>query len=213
MGRAQSPSYRLAKRTLDRLGAGLGLLVLAPVLVAVAALVRLWLGRPILFRQERTGRAGATFTLVKFRSMSDARDAAGQLLPDAQRLPRFGRFLRASSLDELPTLWNVLRGEMSLVGPRPLLPRYLPRYSRTQARRHEVRPGITGWAQIHGRNALSWEEKFELDVWYVDHASFALDLRILLGTAGQVLRAVGVRHGAEATMPEFQGSPAGEPQP
>ncbi|HEX4952582.1 MAG TPA: sugar transferase [Thermoanaerobaculia bacterium] len=195
-----------AKRAFDLVGSALGLILLAPLLLVLAVTVAMVLGRPVLFRQQRAGLGGTVFTLVKLRSMSDERDATGALLPDAHRLGRFGRFLRASSLDELPTLWNVLKGEMSLVGPRPLLLRYLPRYSPEQARRHEVKPGITGWAQVNGRNALTWEQKFELDVWYVDHRSLRLDLAILAATIGQVFRAQGIRHGEEATSPEFLGS-------
>ncbi len=161
-------------------------------------------GRPVLFRQPRAGLKGRPFSILKFASMRDTRGPDGALLPDAQRLTRVGRFLRWTSLDELPELLNVLRGDMSLVGPRPLLLAYLPRYSPAQARRHEVRPGITGWAQVNGRNAVSWEEKFTLDVWYVDHVSFGLDLRILARTAWAVLRAQGVRAEGHATMPEFK---------
>ena len=155
------------KRLMDILGAMAGLLLLAPVIVLLSLLVRIKLGSPVLFRQTRPGRAGQAFQMAKFRTMTDARDANGELLPDAERLTGFGQFLRSSSLDELPELWNVLKGDMSLVGPRPLLMEYLPLYTERQARRHEVRPGITGWAQVNGRNALSWEEKFELDVWYM----------------------------------------------
>jgi len=187
------------------------LLLTAPLwltaLGAVAVSVRLNLGRPVLFRQPRPGRHGRVFELVKFRTMTDARDPHGTLLPDAQRLTRFGRWLRSTSLDELPEVLNVLRGEMSLVGPRPLLVQYLDRYSPEQARRHEVLPGLTGWVQVKGRNALSWEEKFRLDVWYVDHHSLWLDLRILVLTVWQVLRRHGVSAPGDATMPEFMGSP------
>ena len=164
-------------------------------------------GWPVLFTQTRPGLNGRLFRMFKFRSMSNRRDARGELLPDAERLTSFGRFLRASSLDELPELWNVLRGEMSLVGPRPLLMEYLDRYTPLQARRHEVRPGITGWAQVNGRNAISWEQKFELDVWYVDHRSFWLDVRILWLTALKVLRRDGISAAGDATMPKFMGSP------
>lgn len=195
------------KRALDVAGAGVGLAVAAPVMLGVAAAVRKNLGRPVLFRQARAGKDGAIFTLWKFRSMRDATDARGQPRPDAERLTGFGRWLRASSLDELPQLINVLRGDMSLVGPRPLLPQYLPRYTPAQARRHEVAPGITGWAQIQGRNALTWEEKFALDVWYVDHWSLWLDLKILWATVAKVAARSGVSAAGEATMPEFMGSP------
>ena len=187
------------------------LLLTAPLwltaLGAVAVFVRLNLGRPVLFRQPRPGRHGRVFELIKFRTMTDARDPDGKLLPDAQRLTRFGRWLRSTSLDELPEVLNVLKGEMSLVGPRPLLVQYLGRYTAHQARRHEVPPGLTGWVQVKGRNALSWEEKFRLDVWYVDHHSLWLDLRILVLTVWQVLRRHGVSAAGEATMPEFMGSP------
>jgi lipopolysaccharide/colanic/teichoic acid biosynthesis glycosyltransferase len=177
-----------------------------PALAVIAALVRLDLGAPVLFRQMRPGLNGRPFPLIKFRTMTDARDASGQLLPDEQRLTPLGRALRRLSLDELPELLNVLRGEMSLVGPRPLLARYLDRYTPAQARRHEVRPGITGWAQVHGRNALTWEEKFALDVWYVDHVSLWLDLSILWRTLLVVLRREGISAPDHSTMPEFTGS-------
>lgn len=196
----------MLKRAFDLVVALMALLLLAPVIAGVALLVRLRLGRPVLFSQARPGRDGQPFRLYKFRSMNSACDAQGVLLPDAQRLTRFGLWLRASSLDELPGLWSVLRGDMSLVGPRPLLMQYLPRYSPRQARRHEVRPGITGWAQVNGRNAISWEEKFELDVWYVEHQSFGLDLKILWLTAARVLARKDVSAAGHATMPEFMGS-------
>lgn len=177
----------------------------APVLLVLAALVRWKLGSPVLFRQTRPGLNGHPFEMVKFRSMTDERDSEGRLLPDADRLTRFGQFLRASSLDELPELWNVVKGEMSLVGPRPLLMEYLPLYSAQQRRRHEVRPGVTGWAQVNGRNTLSWREKFEADVWYVDNRSLALDLRIIARTACGVFRREGISAAGEATMPRFTG--------
>jgi lipopolysaccharide/colanic/teichoic acid biosynthesis glycosyltransferase len=180
-------------------------LLIAP-LVIVTVTVRLKLGHPIVFCQERPGLHGKPFTLFKFRTMTDVRNAAGQLLPDADRLTSFGRFLRSTSLDELPELWNVLRGDMSLVGPRPLLMQYLGRYTPEQGRRHEVRPGLTGWAQVHGRNAISWEEKFALDVWYVDHVTLRLDLQILWLTILCVLRRNGIQHPGAATMSEFLGS-------
>jgi sugar transferase EpsL len=195
-----------AKRALDLALAAAGLIAFGPLLAAVALLVRLNLGSPVLFRQRRPGRHGVPFTLVKFRTMTDARDQQGQLRPDEDRLTRCGRMLRATSLDELPQLWNVLRGEMSLVGPRPLLLQYVERYSPRQARRLEVRPGITGWAQIHGRNALNWDERFELDVWYVEHRSVWLDLRILVLTAWKAVCREGINAAGHATMPEFQGS-------
>lgn len=191
---------------MDILGASVGLVVTLPISLATAAAVRLALGAPVLFRQERPGRYGRPFVLLKFRTMTSRRAADGSELPDAQRLTRLGRFLRASSIDELPELLNVLRGEMSLVGPRPLLMEYLPRYSDEQRRRHDVMPGVTGWAQINGRNALTWDEKFALDCWYVDHWSNELDLLILARTAIQVLRRSGIGHAGEPTMPNFMGN-------
>ena len=196
----------LIKRLLDIFVAMLGLVLFSPVLLVLGLLVRWKLGSPVLFAQIRPGLAGQPFRMVKFRSMTDARQADGTLRPDDERLPPFGRWLRASSLDELPELWNVLRGDMSLVGPRPLLMEYLPLYSARQARRHEVRPGITGWAQINGRNAISWEEKFELDIWYVDNRSLWLDARIFFATFASIASRRGVSHGSEATMPRFSGS-------
>lgn len=187
-----------------------GLLLVFPILLVVAALVRVKLGSPIFFRQERPGRGATPFQVVKFRTMLNSTAPDGRLLPDAERLTPFGRFLRAASLDELPQLWNVLSGDLSLVGPRPLLMQYLPRYSPEQARRHDVLPGITGWAQVNGRNAISWEQKFALDVWYVDHWTFWLDLKILVMTAAKVLHRSGISREGHATMPEFMGSaPAG----
>ena len=197
---------RLAKPALDRSLAAAGLVVLAPVLGGIALAVRTRLGRPVLFRQTRPGLHGRPFEMVKFRTMTDARGPGGALLPDADRLPPFGRWLRSTSLDELPELWNVLRGEMSLVGPRPLLTRYLDRYTPEQARRHEVRPGITGLAQTSGRNALSWPDRFALDVRYVDTLSLGLDLRILARTVRQVVRRDGVAAEGHATAPEFWGA-------
>ncbi|SEI46555.1 Sugar transferase involved in LPS biosynthesis (colanic, teichoic acid) [Azotobacter beijerinckii] len=196
----------MLKRLIDLLAAALGLLLLAPLLLALAWLVRRRIGAPVLFRQLRPGLHGRPFALLKFRSMREALDERGRPLPDAERLTPFGRFLRATSLDELPELWNVLRGDMSLVGPRPLLIEYLPLYTPEQARRHAVRPGITGWAQVNGRNALSWEEKFRLDVWYVDHRSLRLDLHILLLTLKRVLAREGINAEGEATMARFTGS-------
>jgi lipopolysaccharide/colanic/teichoic acid biosynthesis glycosyltransferase len=184
-----------------------GAILISPIILIIALLVRVKLGAPVLFRQVRPGLGGKLFTLYKFRSMRDAMDANGQPLPDSERLTRFGRFLRATSLDELPELWNVLRGEMSLVGPRPLLVEYLPLYSPEQARRHEVRPGITGWAQINGRNAISWQDKFALDVWYVDHWSLWLDIRILALTLLKAIRREGISAPGEATAPLFTGNP------
>jgi lipopolysaccharide/colanic/teichoic acid biosynthesis glycosyltransferase len=199
------------KRLFDLSVALAALVLLAPVLVVVALLVRINLGSPVLFSQPRPGRGGRIFTLWKFRSMIAPRDAAGNRRTDAERLSRFGRWLRSSSLDELPELWNIVRGEMSLVGPRPLLVEYLPLYSAEQARRHEVRPGLTGWAQVNGRNALSWEDKFRLDVWYVDHRTFWLDLRVMALTAEQVFRRKDISAAGMATMPRFTGTraPAG----
>jgi lipopolysaccharide/colanic/teichoic acid biosynthesis glycosyltransferase len=194
------------KRLLDFVVAFLTLLALALPLLLVAWQIRRKLGSPVLFKQRRPGLHGRPFTMVKFRTMTDERDPDGVLLPDVQRLTAYGGFLRASSLDELPEMWNVLCGDMSLVGPRPLLLAYLSRYTPQQARRHEVRPGITGWAQINGRNALSWEEKFRLDVWYVDHQNLWLDLRILLITIWKVIRREGISAAGEATMAPFTGS-------
>lgn len=201
------PGYERTKRVIDVLAAGLGLLLLAPLIAVVALAVALALGRPVLFRQLRAGRHGEVFELVKFRTMLPV-DAARGLITDEDRLTPFGRWLRASSLDELPTLWNVLRGDMSLVGPRPLVATYLDRYTPEQARRHEVRPGITGLAQVRGRNALTWEEKFAYDVWYVDHRSFWLDLRILAETPRTVLRRDGISAPGAATVYEFLGTAA-----
>ena len=197
---------RGGKRVLDLIVAAALLLLLAPVLAAVAAVVRVWFGSPVLFRQVRPGYRGRRFTLYKFRTMTDVQDAQGRLLPDEARMTRWSRLLRATSLDELPELWNVLRGEMSLVGPRPLLVEYLERYSPEQARRHNVRPGITGWAQTNGRNAIDWDTKLALDVWYVDHQSLWLDVKILLLTVIQVLGRQGITAAGHATAPEFQGN-------
>ena len=194
------------KRTVDVVGAIIGLLVFSPVLLITALLVRRQLGAPIFFRQVRPGLDGAPFKLVKFRTMRDASDATGEPLPDVERVTNLGRFLRSSSLDELPELWNVLRGDMSLVGPRPLLMEYLPLYSPEQARRHEVRPGVTGWAQVNGRNAISWDEKFALDVWYVDNRNLWLDLKIILLTIRKVVKREGISSPGEATMSKFTGN-------
>ena len=194
------------KRLFDFLLALLALLLLALPLLLLALLVRRKLGSPVLFRQVRPGLHGQPFEMVKFRTMTDARGADDALLPDAVRLTPFGRFLRASSLDELPELWNVLKGEMSLVGPRPLLMEYVPLYNAEQYRRHEVRPGVTGWAQVNGRNAISWEEKFKLDVWYVEHQSLALDIKILWLTVRKVLLRDGISAAGEATMAKFHGT-------
>jgi lipopolysaccharide/colanic/teichoic acid biosynthesis glycosyltransferase len=195
------------KRTFDLIAAAVGLIVLAPVMLLIALLVLASMGPPILFRQRRPGLHGKPFRLVKFRTMRDLVGADGQLLPDADRLTRIGRFLRATSLDEVPELWNVVRGDMSLVGPRPLLMEYLPLYTPEQARRHEVRPGITGWVQVSGRNAIGWDDKFALDIWYVDHHDFLLDLQILAATLGHVVRREGITQPGHATVEPFRGSP------
>jgi lipopolysaccharide/colanic/teichoic acid biosynthesis glycosyltransferase len=194
------------KRALDVVLSAAALVVLSPVILLAALAVRFGLGSPVLFRQQRPGLQGRPFTILKLRTMRDDRDANGALRPDGDRLTAIGRVLRAASLDELPELLNVLRGDMSLVGPRPLLMQYLDRYTPEQARRHEVRPGITGWAQVNGRNALSWEDRFRLDVWYVDHVSLALDLKILALTLVSVLTGRGISQPGEATAREFMGS-------
>lgn len=194
------------KRFFDIAVAVLLLVVLSPLLAILALLVRWKLGSPVLFRQVRPGKDAHPFEMLKFRTMTDARGVDGAPLPDADRLTAFGRFLRSTSLDELPELWNVLKGEMSLVGPRPLLMEYLPLYSPKEARRHEVRPGVTGWAQVNGRNALSWEEKFACDVWYVDNQSLWLDVQIIARTVGSVLMRSGISAEGEATMPRFTGT-------
>ncbi len=196
----------LSKRLFDLLITLPGLVLASPLLLIIAVLVRWKLGSPVLFSQVRPGYHGQLFAVYKFRSMMDARDETGAYLPDAQRLGRLGRFLRSFSLDELPELFNVLRGEMSLVGPRPLLVQYLERYSPEQARRHEILPGITGWTQVNGRNALTWEDKFKFDVWYVDHWSFWLDLKILLMTLWKVLTREGISQPGHATAEEFMGT-------
>jgi lipopolysaccharide/colanic/teichoic acid biosynthesis glycosyltransferase len=199
------------KRTFDVAVSALSLAVLAPAMGIIAWQVRRRLGAPVLFRQIRPGLQGRPFTMVKFRTMRDAFGSDSRPLSDARRLTPFGRFLRSTSLDELPELWNVLKGDMSLVGPRPLLMEYLPLYSREQYRRHDVRPGITGWAQINGRNALSWDDKFKLDIWYVEHQSFGLDMKILLLTIRKVLVRDGISATGEATTARFTGSAAAEP--
>lgn len=193
------------KRSLDIFGASAGLLLLSPVLVIVSVLIWRQMGAPVFFRQTRPGLNGQPFQMIKFRSMRDAAGPDGAPLPDAERLTRLGRFLRATSLDELPELWNVVKGEMSLVGPRPLLMEYLPLYTPEQARRHEVRPGVSGWAQVNGRNVISWDEKFALDVWYVDNRTIGLDLRIIWLTILKVLKREGISAAGEATMPRFTG--------
>jgi len=194
------------KCTFDVAGSLVGVILLSPLLGLIALVVRLTMGSPVLFRQQRPGLHGQPFTLHKFRTMTDARDAQGNLLPDAERLTPLGRFLRSTSLDELPEVFNVLRGDMSLVGPRPLLMQYLDRYTPEQMRRHEVKPGITGWAQVNGRNAVTWEQKFALDVWYVDHRSLGLDLKILALTLWKILKREGISQPSQAAMEEFMGS-------
>jgi len=199
-------NYDFWKRFIDLVAAAVGLVIISPLLLVLALLVRARLGSPVLFRQTRPGLHARPFTILKFRTMRDVRDASGNPLPDADRLPPLGRFLRSTSLDELPELWNVLRGDMSLVGPRPLLMEYLPLYSPEQARRHEVRPGITGWAQVNGRNALGWKERFALDVEYVEHRSLALDARILALTLLKVFRREGITQQGSASMEKFRGN-------
>ncbi len=198
--------YRNLKHILDFILALIGLIILSPVFLVIGVLVATRLGRPIFFTHRRPGLHGKPFTLIKFRTMTKALDTEGNLLPNEQRHTRFGRFLRSTSLDELPELINVLKGEMSLVGPRPLLMQYLPLYNKKQARRHEVRPGITGWAQVNGRNAITWEEKFDHDVWYVDNVSFWLDVKILFLTVKKVFSREGINQSGEVTMKPFRGS-------
>jgi len=197
---------RFVKPAYDRLLAALGLLLLLPVLLLLSIAIAIRMGRPVLFRQIRIGFRDHSFGFLKFRTMTDQRDSNGLLLPDSQRLTPLGQFLRSSSLDEFPQLWNVLKGEMSLIGPRPLLPEYLPRYSPEQRRRHHVLPGITGWAQVNGRNGISWEDKFRCDVWYVDHYCFLVDMKILLMTAASVLGRRGISQPGHATAAPFLGS-------
>ncbi|MFB3902794.1 MAG: sugar transferase [Acidobacteriota bacterium] len=196
---------RFGKRAIDVALSASSLVLLSPLLAVLAILVRLLLGSPVLFRQERPGLNGRAFTLYKFRTMLESRDSEGRYLPDGDRLTRFGRFLRSTSLDELPELLNVFKGDMSIVGPRPLLMQYLGRYTPEQTRRHEVRPGITGWAQVNGRNAISWDQKFSLDVWYVDRISLCLDLRIVALTVWKIVKRDGINQGGHATMEEFNG--------
>lgn len=196
----------MIKRCFDLAASSVALLSLFPVILATAILVRIKLGSPVFFRQTRPGRNGKPFQMIKFRTMLDAVDEQGHPLPDSERMTSFGQFLRSSSLDELPELWNVLKGDMSLVGPRPLLMEYLPLYSEQQYRRHEVRPGVTGWAQVNGRNAISWEDKFKLDVWYVDNRSLWLDLKILFLTVKKVLVRDGISGEGEVTMSKFNGN-------
>jgi lipopolysaccharide/colanic/teichoic acid biosynthesis glycosyltransferase len=196
----------MIKRLFDLLLASLAGLVFLPGILMLAFIIRFKIGSPVIFKQQRPGLNAEPFYIYKFRSMSDKKNIHGVLLPDAERLTNFGRWLRASSLDELPSLWNVLKGEMSLVGPRPLLIEYVPLYNSEQARRHEVRPGVTGWAQVNGRNAISWQDKFKLDVWYVDHQSFRLDIKIILLTIKKVFFRDGINAKGEATMPRFTGN-------
>jgi len=198
-------SYRLVKSVLDRLIAAIALIILSPVMLVVAIAIYINIGKPIVFTQPRPGKDGRIFTFYKFRTMSDRRDSQGSLLPDEERLTAIGQFLRKSSLDEIPQLWNVLKGDMSFVGPRPLLVRYLERYTPEQARRHEVKPGITGLAQVKGRNAIGWEQKFQLDVWYVDNWSLWLDLKILLLTVLKVVQQEGINQEGYVTSEEFKG--------
>jgi lipopolysaccharide/colanic/teichoic acid biosynthesis glycosyltransferase len=196
----------MAKRAFDLFVSLTGLIVAAPLLLGLALLVRIFLGSPVLFRQVRPGMNAEPFEILKFRTMTDAVGPDGELLPDSERLTRFGRFLRASSLDELPELWNVLKGEMSLVGPRPLLMEYVPLYNEQQMRRHAMRPGITGWSQVNGRNAISWDEKFALDIWYVDNQSMLLDLKILFMTVASIVKREGINASQDVPMPKFTGS-------
>lgn len=196
----------MIKRALDIWGAAIGLIIFSPVLIVISLVIRAQMGSPVLFRQFRPGMHGKPFQMIKFRTMREAVGPDGTLLPDGERMTSIGRFLRSSSLDELPELWNVLKGDMSLVGPRPLLMEYLPLYLPEQARRHEVRPGVTGWAQVNGRNAISWDEKFVLDVWYVDNQSLWLDLKIIWFTIRQVIKRDGISSAGEATMSKFTGN-------
>lgn len=198
--------YRYCKRLFDIAVAVASIVLLAPLFLVVTLLVRIKLGSPVIYRQTRAGLHGQPFEILKFRSMLEAFDPEGKPLPNEDRMTPFGRLLRSFSLDELPELWNILKGDMSIVGPRPLLMDYLPLYSAWQARRHEVPPGLTGWSQVNGRNALTWDEKFELDVWYVDHASFWLDLKIILMTVLKVVRREGIAHAGNVAMPRFRGS-------
>ena len=197
---------KFVKRLIDLILVSIGVLFISPLILITAILVKFKLGSPVLFAQERPGYQSKSFMMYKFRTMTDERDSNGDLLPDSDRLTPFGQFLRSSSLDELPELFNVLKGDMSLVGPRPLLMRYLDRYTPEQARRHEAKPGITGWAQINGRNAIGWEEKFKLDVWYVDNISLLLDCKILFATFGKVFKREGISQTGQATMTEFMGT-------
>ena len=202
--------YKYIKRILDIISSLLAIIILSPLLAVTAVLVKTKLGSPVLFRQERPGKDEKIFTLMKFRTMTDERDENGELLPDEVRLTKFGKFLRSTSIDELPELFNILKGDMSVIGPRPLLVKYLPRYNEHQHRRHEVRPGLSGWAQVNGRNSISWEEKFDLDVEYVDNYSFAMDVKILFMTVLNVLKKEGISSETSATMEVFMGTPGRE---
>ena len=202
--------YKYIKRILDIISSLLAIIILSPLLAVTAVLVKTKLGSPVLFKQERPGKDEKIFTLMKFRTMTDERDENGELLPDEVRLTKFGKFLRSTSIDELPELFNILKGDMSVIGPRPLLVEYIPRYNEHQHRRHEVRPGLSGWAQVNGRNSISWEEKFDLDVEYVDNYSFAMDVKILFMTVLNVLKKEGISSETSATMEVFMGTPGRE---
>ncbi|WP_448920233.1 sugar transferase [Eubacterium sp.] len=202
--------YKYIKRILDIISSLLAIIILSPLLAVTAVLVKTKLGSPVLFRQERPGKDEKIFTLMKFRTMTDERDENGELLPDEVRLTKFGKFLRSTSIDELPELFNILKGDMSVIGPRPLLVEYIPRYNEHQHRRHEVRPGLSGWAQVNGRNTVSWEDKFDMDVHYVDNYSFAMDVKILFMTVLNVLKREGISSETSATMEVFMGTPGRE---
>jgi lipopolysaccharide/colanic/teichoic acid biosynthesis glycosyltransferase len=202
--------YKYVKRILDVISSLLAIIILSPLLAVTSVLVKTKLGSPVLFKQERPGKDEKIFTLMKFRTMTDERDENGELLPDEVRLTKFGKFLRSTSIDELPELFNILKGDMSVIGPRPLLVKYLPRYNEHQHRRHEVKPGLSGWAQVNGRNAISWEEKFDFDVEYVDNYSLLMDIKVLLMTVANVLKREGISSETSATMEEFMGNEIGE---
>lgn len=202
--------YKYIKRILDIISSLLAIIILSPLLAVTAVLVKTKLGSPVLFKQERPGKDEKIFTLMKFRTMTDERDENGELLPDEVRLTKFGKFLRSTSIDELPELFNILKGDMSVIGPRPLLVKYLPRYNEHQHRRHDVRPGLSGWAQVNGRNTVSWEDKFDMDVHYVDNYSFAMDVKILFMTVLNVLKKEGISSETSATMEVFMGTPGRE---
>ena len=202
--------YKYVKRILDIISSLLAIIILSPLLAVTSVLVKTKLGSPVLFKQERPGKDEKIFTLMKFRTMTDERDENGELLPDEVRLTKFGKFLRSTSVDELPELFNILKGDMSVIGPRPLLVKYLPRYNEHQHRRHEVKPGLSGWAQVNGRNAISWEEKFDFDVEYVDNYSLLMDIKVLFMTVANVLKRDGISSETSATMEEFMGNEIGE---